>query len=86
MNVLLIGIGGFLVFLIIASKIPGLEHLVKPLIDTVMRLLTYFIENAFAWIVWFVKLLLNAHLELANNLISHADALDPTIEMKEKRA
>ena len=86
MSTILIGILGSLLAIIILSRIPGLEHLVKPTIDHLMRLGKFLVENAFAWVIWFIKYVLNAHLDLLKNLYTPATELDPSLEMKSKRA
>lgn len=68
----------FIVVLIIASKIPGVEHLVRPVIDLVFYFIQAIAENGGAWIIWFVKSLLKAHQVLFINLTQDAEEIDPT--------
>lgn len=74
----------FILLLIILSKIPGLEHLVKPIIDLVFTSLKWGVEHSVAWSIWFFKKIMSAHSEVLRHLIYSAEDIDPTLEMKNK--
>ena len=74
-----------LVVLIIASKIPGVELLVKPIIDLIFSFIKVIFENSHLWFIWLFKLLWNSHSELIKNLTSSAEDLDPSIAVKSRQ-
>lgn len=73
-----------IIILIVLSRIPGLEHLVKPLIDLAFTGLKAALENAFLWGIVLLKILMSAHSELLNHLFKRAEDIDPTVEIKKK--
>lgn len=82
MNTIAFIVAGGLIVLVILSKIPGLEHLVRPLIDIVFSLLKVMAENAFSWTIWLFKALLSSHVELARNLVLDKDQIDPSQKVR----
>jgi hypothetical protein len=68
------------------SKIPGLEHLVKPCIDLIFTGIKVGGANGSYWLVWLFKLLLSSHLDFARHLIFSAEAIDPSLEIRNKEA
>lgn len=71
--------------LIVLAKLPGLEHLVRPLIDWLFKFMTWCIENGFAWGIFLFKALWFSHLEVVRNLVLAAETIDPTIAMREQQ-
>lgn len=84
MNTIAFIIGGILLALVIFSKIPGLEHLVRPVIDILFSLLKVLAENAYSWTIWLWKALFAAHIEVARNLFMKPEDLDPSQAAREK--
>ena len=84
MNTIVFVAAGALLVLVVLAKIPGLEHLVKPLIDILFSLLKVVGENMTNWFVVLFKLLWQSHMELFQHLIFKAESLDATIAMREK--
>lgn len=84
MNTLLTIASLFLLGLVIASKIPGLEYLVKPLIDLTFSFIKVIAENFTSWFIWLFKLLWQSHMELLQHLIFPAEAIDPSVEIRRK--
>ncbi|MDO8417785.1 MAG: hypothetical protein Q7S87_16415 [Agitococcus sp.] len=83
MNTLFFIGAGIVLALIILSKIPGLEHTVKPLIDLLFTGIKFAIENAFSWTIWLFKLLWAAHLDVITHLVLSDEAIDPSMAFKE---
>ena len=70
--------------IIIISKIPGLEHFVKPLIDLLFSFLKVVFENGFAWMIFLFKTLTFSHIDLLRNLFLEAKDLDPSVVMEDR--
>jgi len=83
MNTITFIAAGILLVLVVLAKIPGLEHLVKPLIDLVFTFIKVVAENFTSWSIWLFKLLWQSHFELAQHLIFKAETLDPSVVMRE---
>lgn len=83
MNTILFIGGGALLLLVVLAKIPGLEHTVRPMIDLVFSGFKFLAENLLSWSIWLFKLLMGAHIELARNMVLPAEAIDPSVEMRE---
>lgn len=72
-----------IVIVLIASKLPGLEHFVKPFIDLLFYLLKAVLGGINSWSIWGVKALWKAHVDVFRNLTMTADAIDPTVSIDE---
>lgn len=83
MNTLLFICAGLIIGLIILSKIPGLEHTVKPLIDLVFTAVKFIIENLFSWLIWLFKLLLAAHMDVLTHMVLSDESIDPSVAFRE---
>lgn len=78
-------LGACLVLVIVVmSRIPGVEHFVKPIIDLLFTGLKLFLENVMAWTIFIFKNLWFSHLDLFRNLVFSADTIDPTVGLKEQ--
>lgn len=82
MNTIAFILAGVILCLVIMSKIPGMEYLVKPIIDLLFGLLKVIAENIYSWTVWLVKALMSSHLEVFRNLIQKAEDIDPSQVMR----
>lgn len=72
----------FCVLLVIISFIPGLNHFAKPLVDLMFTLFKSLLEHSYAWFIWGIKRLWQAHFELFRNFISTKEEIDPTEKVK----
>lgn len=68
--------------IVVMSKLPGLEHFVKPIISMLFSLLQAIVTNMWAWGIFIFKTLLYSHIDLAKHLIFDEDVLDPSLKMK----
>lgn len=66
----------------VLSKIPGLEHLVKPLFGALFKLGEALVTMLWSWVVYALKALLEAHLTFLKHLMLPAGAIDPTSDMR----
>lgn len=66
------------------SKIPGLEHLVKPIVDLLFTIFKAIGENGVAWTIFVIKVVWFSHVELFRNLTLSAEQIDPTSKIREK--
>jgi hypothetical protein len=73
----------FVLGLVVAAKIPGLEHLVRPIIDLVFSAVKVIAEGAFGWTVYLFKALWFAHVELLQHLALTPESIDPTFAIRE---
>jgi hypothetical protein len=76
-----------IVALMLLDKIPGLKHLIKPVIDSLSFIFTTFFGSLGAWMLWFVKMIGTTHYILVLHMAKNRDSLDPTemIERTNKR-
>lgn len=83
MNTILFIAAAGVLGLVVLSKIPGLEHAVRPAIGLVFAALTALFENLWSWSIWLFKVMWSAHWELLRNLVLSAEAIDPSVEVRE---
>lgn len=86
MNSILFILACGLLVLIVASKIPGLDLIVKPIIDMVFTMIKVVAANASYWVVWLTKLLISSHSDLVQHLVLSAEQLDPSHAIRDKEA
>lgn len=72
--------------IVVMSKVPGLEHFVKPIIDLLFTFIKFLSSNMLAWGLFFVKMFLNSHVDLLQHLVMPASSIDPSITMKDNQA
>lgn len=84
MNTILFILAGAVLVMVVLAKIPGLEHLVRPIVDLLFTGLKVVIENVVSWFIWLFKVLWSSHLEVAQHLVFSAEAIDPSIEMRKR--
>jgi hypothetical protein len=70
--------------LVVMSKLPGLEHFVKPIVGMLFTLLQAVFENSWAWFMYLFKTLWYSHLDLLKHLTMSEDAIDPSVKMKKE--
>lgn len=69
--------------LVIMAKLPGVEHLVRPVIDLLFSAIKVFADGAFGWTVYITKALWFSHVEVLQHLLLSPEALDPTYAIRE---
>jgi hypothetical protein len=69
---------------IVMSRIPGLEHFVKPIVGLLFTVLQAVLENAWAWGMYLFKTLWYSHLDLFKHMLLSEDAIDPSVRMKKE--
>lgn len=82
MATILFWIGAFLVLLVLLSFIPGLNNLVKPLIDVVFSLMKAAFVESYAFFIWGFKAIIGAHQEVLKHFILSTDKIDPSHKVK----
>lgn len=70
---------------ILISRIPGLEHFVKPLVDILFTFVRFLLENSVAWAIYIFKTLWYSHLELLQHLLMSAESIDPSVSMRKQQ-
>jgi hypothetical protein len=83
MSLVLIILFSIPVALLVLSKIPGVELLVKPIVDILFSLIRLSVENLWMWLIWLFKNLWFAHIEVLQHLVMSAEQLDPSVRMRE---
>lgn len=79
MSTLIVIFAGFIVVLIIFSKIPGLDLMVKPLIDLLFNGIKLIATHSVIWGIWLFKTLWGAHAAVIVNAINSEEKIDPTV-------
>lgn len=83
MNTLVFYILVSMVVLGIASVIPGVQHLVRPIVDLFFKLIQAIASTSVYWAIYVAKNLVDAHVEFVRHLMLDAKDLDPTLAMRE---
>lgn len=73
---------GAAIALFVLSKIPGLEHLVKPLVGALFKVLEAIVALLWSWAIYAGKALFQAHITFIKHLIFPASAIDPTDSLR----
>jgi multisubunit Na+/H+ antiporter MnhE subunit len=84
MNTLVFVSAAVILALVVLAKLPGLEHLVRPIIDLVFTAIKAILENLISWSIWLFKMIWDSHLEIVKHLILSEKDIDPTFEIREK--
>lgn len=82
MSTIVLYFAGFCILLVLISFIPGLQHFAKPLVDIIFTTVKGLMEHGYAWFIWGIKRLWQAHLELLRNITSSKEEIDPTEKIK----
>lgn len=74
----------FALGVVVLSRVPGLEHFVKPVIGLLFSALEATLTNLWAWGIFVVKTLIFSHLDLIKHLLLSAEQIDPSHGLKEE--
>jgi hypothetical protein len=78
MTSILIYIGGFFVFVALTMVIPGVKTIITPVWAGVGKGLLVLMSWSWGWVVFLVKKITNAHIEIVRHLILPDDVTDYT--------
>jgi hypothetical protein len=84
MNLILFILGCVLLGLVILSRVPGMDHIVRPVMGMIFKGIEALLENGLIWMITGVKILLFSHVELLRNLVLPPEKIDPTYEVRRK--
>lgn len=84
MNTIGFIVASVVLVLVLMAKIPGLEHMVRPVIDMLFSGLKVVLESGFGWLVYLTKALWFSHWELLQHLVLPPESLDPTYALREQ--
>lgn len=84
MNLIFFILGCVLLGLVILSRVPGMDHIVRPVMGMIFKAIEALLENGLIWVITGVKILLFSHVELLRNLVLPAEKIDPTYEVRRK--
>jgi hypothetical protein len=68
----------------VASKIPGLDHIWRPIVGLLFTAVEAALTNLWAWSIFMIKTLLFSHVDLVRHLILSSDQIDPSHGLKEE--
>ena len=77
MNTIILVLSAIVLGLVVMAKIPGLEHMVRPVIDLLFTMLKLFFANAYSWSIWLFKTLWRSHIEILKHLVLKDESIDP---------
>ncbi|GAB6035395.1 hypothetical protein [Galenea microaerophila] len=69
--------------IIILGKLPGLDHVLKPLFESVFTLLTEIFKQAFIWVMFVIRHILVAHRDFFYHLTNPRHKILPEERIKE---
>ncbi len=82
MSTILLYFGLAILALAICYKIPGLEHLVKPVVELIFWVFKTMLEHSGLWFVFAIKTLIAAHVSLFEHLTKSAQSIDITYDLR----
>ena len=77
-------VGAIILISFIASRIPGLEHVWKPIIGLIFTAVEAALTNLWAWSIFVIKTLLFSHIDLVKHLVLSSEQIDPSHGLKEE--
>ena len=84
MSTIYILIAGVIAVLLILGSLPGIKHLIQPLIGGVSVVFSVFFGHLAMWIIWLVKAIYRAHEQYFRHLVSPRKKIDPTQSLNKK--
>ncbi|QHS08988.1 hypothetical protein [Sinimarinibacterium sp. NLF-5-8] len=78
MSSLILYFSGFIIAIIVLDKIPGVRHLISPIINAITSLAGLIAGSGTGWIAWMIKTFFMDHYVLARHLTSKRADLDPS--------
>lgn len=69
---------------IVLSKIPGLEHFMRPVIGMTFSAIEAALSNLWAWTIYVIKTLLFSHVDLVKHLVMSSEQIDPSHALREQ--
>lgn len=73
----------FIILLIILSRIPGVEHLVKPLVNGVTWVFSTFMGGFGSWLLWGIKTAVRSHTSFFMHMFSRRVSVDPAEKIRQ---
>lgn len=74
--------GVFIVGLVILDRLPGLRHLIQPLVSGFSRLTQVLLGSGAAWLIFGLKTMVGDHVGLLRHLTSRREVIDPADKMR----
>ena len=84
MNTVILVLAVTVLGLVALSLLPGLEHLVRPLVDLLFSGLKLAIEHSWSWLIWLAKTLWRSHAEVFKHMALSDEAIDPSVVVRKK--
>lgn len=78
MTTVLLYIGGFLVLVVLLDMIPGVRHLISPLLSGLAAGINFTVGSIAGWSTWFVKTLFQDHALFLRHLTHTRAQVDPS--------
>jgi len=77
-------VAGIILMSFIASRVPGLDHIWKPIVSMLFTVIEAAFTNLWAWSIFVIKTLFFSHVDLFKHLVLSADQIDPSHGLKEE--
>ena len=78
MTTVLLIVGGLILALVVLDWIPGVRHLISPVVSAAGSGIGAMLGSTTGWLAWAVKTVWKDHRILIRHLISRRAAIDPT--------
>lgn len=82
MSTIYLSIAGFIILLIILDKIPGVKHLIHPIIGGFSWMFGTFFGSVVMWLIWVIKVIVRSHSTFFKHLTHTRGQIDPTDKIK----
>lgn len=69
--------------MILLGSLPGVREVFRPLMDMLSKGFVELLKFSGGYILWFIKTILRAHLDLASHLAHKKSYFDPTEDMRQ---
>lgn len=84
MSSLILWASGFVLLIMILDRVPGVRHLVQPIVKGVAYVVGLFFGSAGGWGIYFIKSVWRAHAVFARHLTSRRTDIDPAERIRNR--
>ena len=78
MTTVLLIVGGVILLLVVLDWIPGVRHLISPVVSAAGSGIGAMLGSTTGWLAWMIKTVMRDHRTLIRHLTSRRAAIDPT--------
>ncbi len=84
MSTFLLAFAAFVLLIMLLDYLPGVRHLVQPIVGAFTWIFAVFFGSMAAWSFFAVKSLFRAHLTLLHHLVTPRNRMDPVSEIQDE--